>query len=145
MSGRGWVWRPCTRRHLAGKQTTSDWPSWTLIICILYTCTCCFDGQFLLLSWALSRGCTASIGTPSLPPRHPVCCTWVVLYNCYSPKGSWSWTPWPCRPNTRWKFIFWNFWYLAVNTWVRGQLAYCRQFNKIILLTLNMFKVFISI
>ena len=27
----------------------------------LYTCTCCFDGQSLLLSWTISRGCTASI------------------------------------------------------------------------------------
>ena len=34
------------------------------------TCTCCFDGQSLLLSWALSRGCTACIQ-----------CIHVTIYN----------------------------------------------------------------
>ena len=50
----------------------------------LCTCNRCFDGQFLLLSWALSRGCTASIA--SLPVHREVCAaceqgTW-QCFNC---------------------------------------------------------------
>ena len=41
----------------------------TLMAISLYTCNRCFDGQYLLLSWALSRGCTASIRHAMIPSK----------------------------------------------------------------------------
>ena len=56
----------CSWCQIGPSQTASAWPLWTFTIGLkqggfLYMCTRCFDSQFLLLLWVLSRGCISPI------------------------------------------------------------------------------------